>query len=195
MGAIAIVPAAGKAERFGGGKLIADIAGEPLLNHTLRSLLEGAISAIVVVLAPDAAFESVALLNDPRVMQTVNPDPSRGMFSSIHTGLAHAPEGHPILVLPGDMPFVKSATIAAVAAHARESGTIVSPRFSGRRGHPVALPASLRDVILRAPLTATLADILDAPQRGRDYVDVDDAGVLRDVDVRADLIIRDNLLP
>ena len=187
MGAIAIVPAAGKAERFGGGKLIADIDGEPLLTHTLRSLLDGGISSIVVVLAPDAAFESVAPLNDSRVMAIVNPDPSRGMFSSIHAGLAHAPEGHPILVLPGDMPFVKSATVATIVTLARESGNIVSPRFSRRRGHPVALPASLLEHVLRAAPTSTLADVLDRFTDRREEIDVDDPGVLRDVDVPADL--------
>ena len=187
MGAIAIVPAAGKAERFGGGKLTADIDGEPLLNHTLRSLLDGGISSVVVVVAPDSALESVALLNDPRVDQIVNPDPSRGMFSSIQTGLAHAREGHPILVLPGDMPFVLGSTVAAIAAIARESGNIVSPRFSRRRGHPVALPASLLDHLLAAPATSTLADVLDRFANRREEIDVDDAGVLRDVDVRGDL--------
>ena len=166
---------------------MADIDGDPLLNHTLRSLLDAGVTGIVVVIAPDANFESVALLNDPRVIQAVNPDPARGMFSSIQTGFAGAPDGHPILVLPGDMPFVQSATVAAVTAHARESGNIVSPRFGGRRGHPVALPASLRESLLRASPSRSLADILDAPPHQREYIDVDDAGVLRDVDTRADL--------
>jgi molybdenum cofactor cytidylyltransferase len=121
------------------------------------------------------------------VTQAVNPDPARGMFSSIQAGLAEAPDGHPILVLPGDMPFVRSATIAAVAAHARESGNVVSPRFSGRRGHPVALPGSLREGLLRAAPASTLADILDGSSNQREYIDVDDPGVLRDVDTRADL--------
>ena len=39
MPAIAIVPAAGKAERFGSPKLVADLKGEPLIDHTLASLL------------------------------------------------------------------------------------------------------------------------------------------------------------
>ena len=64
---VAIVPAAGKAERFGGGKLIADIDGEPLLNRTLRSLLDGGVDHLVVVLAPGATFATVELLNDERV--------------------------------------------------------------------------------------------------------------------------------
>lgn len=189
MGAIAIVPAAGRAERFGGGKLTAPIGGEPLLNHTLRSLLDGGVDRVVVVTAPGASLEGVTLLDDARVARAVNPDPSRGMLSSVQAGLAAA-GGDPILVLPGDMPYVKSATVAAVLAAARDTGRIVSPRVGGRHGHPVALPASLRDDILSAEPSTTLAALIEAREAARLSVDVTDAGVRRDVDVRGDLTDR-----
>lgn len=184
---MAIVPAAGRARRFGGDKLIADVDGEPLLNRTLRSLLDGGVGNIVVVLAPGAAFEAVELfMNDARVARVVNPEPARGMLSSIQTGLTAA-DGDPILVLPGDMPFVSSATVAAVLAAAMESGRIVSPRFQGRLGHPVALPARMRDDIAGADSSSTLALLIEPYAGERRVVDVDDPGVLRDVDVREEL--------
>ncbi|HUF25153.1 MAG TPA: nucleotidyltransferase family protein [Vicinamibacterales bacterium] len=187
MGAIAIVPAAGRAERFGGGKLIADIGGEPLLNRTLRSLLDGGVGHIVVVLAPGATFVTVDLLmNDPRVVRVINPKPARGMLSSIQIGLAAA-DGDPILVLPGDMPFVSSATVAAVLAAAVESGSIVSPSFQGRHGHPVALPARMREDIVQAESPSTLALLIASHAGERRAIDVDDPGVLRDVDTGQDV--------
>ena len=186
MGAIAIVPAAGRAERFGGGKLIAEVDGQPLLDHTLRSLLDGGIERVIVVMAPGAAFPTVTLLNDPRVSLTVNPDPARGMFSSIQQGLGAA-EGEPILVLPADMPFVKCETVAAVLSAARDSRTIVSPCFNGRHGHPVALPGRLRDAVLSAPPGMTLSELIETHATGRVEVNVDDPGIRRDVDVRGDL--------
>lgn len=187
MPSLAIVPAAGRAERFGGGKLTADLDGEPLLNRTLRSLLEGGLDRVVVVLAPGAAMTGVALLNDPRVRAVVNPDPSRGMFSSIQCGVA-AEDGDPMLVLPGDMPFVNSETIAAVLAAAQEARTIVSPRLAGRHGHPVALPSRLKQLILDADVaTTTLSLLIAAHGAGRVELDVSDKGVRRDVDVRGDL--------
>ena len=185
MAAIAIVPAAGKAERFGGGKLIAQIDGEPLLNHTLRSLLEGGVARVIVVMAPGAEWPAVSMLQDARVTTVVNPEPSRGMFSSIQAGMAAA-EGDPILVLPADMPFVKSRTVAAVLVAARESHGIASPRYEGRHGHPVALPARMRAQILEAAPSSTLAALLKAHSMQIE-VDVDDPGIRRDVDVPADL--------
>ena len=178
------MPAAGRASRFGGGKLTADIDGEPLLNHTLRSLLDGGVARVIVVTAPDSALDDVALLNDVRVARAVNPDPSRGMFSSIQAGF-EAADGHPILVLPADMPFVTSDTVRAVDAAARATGAIVAPSFEGRHGHPVAIPGGLRDEILREPAASTLAAVL--ARHTREWIAVDDGGVVRDVDRPGDL--------
>ena len=182
---VAIVPAAGKAERFGGGKLVADIAGEPLLNRTLRSLLDGGVEHVVVVLPPGAAMPTVELLNDERVLRVVNPDPSRGMFSSIQIGLASA-DGDPILVLPGDMPFVQPATVRKVLSEATRTGRVVSPRYQGRRGHPVAFPQRLRDGILKADAASTLNDALKEAGASLE-VDVEDQGIRRDVDLPRDV--------
>jgi len=41
MRAVAVVPAAGSAERFGGKKLLTPIDGIPLLDRTIASLLDG----------------------------------------------------------------------------------------------------------------------------------------------------------
>ncbi len=57
-----VVPAAGSASRFGGQrpKQYADLAGAPMILHTLDRLAALGASAIVVVLAPDdAEFERV----------------------------------------------------------------------------------------------------------------------------------------
>jgi molybdenum cofactor cytidylyltransferase len=187
--AVAVVTAAGSAERFGGKKLLTPIDGEPLLDHTIRALLDGGVAEVIVVVGHDAREElerDVNALLDPRVRAVENADPSRGMFSSIQEGVAQA-QGDTILVMPGDMPFVSSDTVRAViAAYGRKPG-IVSPRYRGKRGHPVALPASLRDEIRAADPHATLHDVIHAHTDIRVDVDVDDPGVVRDVDRIEDL--------
>src|SRR5215471_8810222 len=110
MPAVAIVPAAGKGERFGGAKLIARLGPDTLLDRTLRSLFDASIATVIVVTAPGADLGAVAALSDPRVRRIQNPDPARGMFSSIQCALESA-NGDPLIVLPGDMPFVRSATV------------------------------------------------------------------------------------
>jgi len=187
--AVAIVTAAGSAERFGGKKLLAPVNGEPLLDHTIRSLLDGGVTEVIVVVSADARRElarDVSAMNDARVRPIENPDPSRGMFSSIQIGVAEA-TGDALLVLPGDMPFVRPETVRAVIAKYRERPAIVSPRYNGKRGHPVVMPLSLRDEIAATPPSANLHDVIKRHPGEPVHVDVNDAGVVRDVDTRSDL--------
>ncbi len=189
MRTVAVVPAAGSAERFGGAKLLAPIEGEPLLERTVSTLLNGGVNEVIVVLGPDGdRFQDrLPALRDTRVQCRMNPQPERGMLSSIQTGVAAA-QGDAIVVLPGDMPYVRSGTVATLLdAFARSPGRIVSPRFEGKRGHPVVLPSALRDDVLAAEPTATLHDVLRPHAELRLDVDVADRGVVRDVDTPGDL--------
>ena len=187
--AVAVVTAAGSAERFGGKKLLAPVNGEPLLDHTIRSLLEGGVTEVIVVVSADARRElarDVSAMNDAHVRVLENADPSRGMFSSIQVGVASA-VGDALLVLPGDMPYVRPETVRALIAKYRERPAIVSPRYNGKRGHPVVMPLSLRDEIAATTPTANLHDVIHHHQDERVDLEVEDAGVNRDVDTRADL--------
>ena len=189
MRAVAVVTAAGSAERFGGKKLLTPIDGEALLDHTIRALLDGGVAEVVVVVGRDARAElehGVTTMLDPRVRLVENPDPSRGMFSSIQEGVA-AVHGDPVLIMPGDMPFVSSETVRAVIAAYAANPAIVSPRYRGKRGHPVALPSFLRDEIRAADPRATLHDVIHAHTEIRADLDVDDRGIGRDVDRVEDL--------
>ena len=193
MPSTAIVPAAGKGERFGGRKLLANVDGLPMIERTVRSLLDGGVANVVVVLAPDsqvvAAGPEVPAFGDRRVRAVINRDPSRGMFSSIQAGLAAVSDRtHIILVLPADMPFVHAKTIGAILDAARQSGEPMSPTYDGRRGHPLALPACLRAALLAVDPKESLNDALRVLSLPRQELQVDDPGILRDVDVRSDLM-------
>lgn len=184
---IAVVPAAGAARRFGSVKLLAPVDGEPLLQHTLRALLEGGVAGVVLVVAPGHGLHTVPLLHDPRVHIVVNPDPERGMFSSILTGLSAVDPAHPVLVLPADMPFVRASTVKeAILAHDQNGDSVVVV-FEGKRGHPLIVAAEeWRPLIEQSPQANLKAALLDLRIVLRE-VSVDDVGVLRDVDVREDL--------
>ncbi|MEZ5316192.1 MAG: nucleotidyltransferase family protein [Vicinamibacterales bacterium] len=198
----AVVPGAGRSERFGGPKLVADVGGRPLVDRTLACLLDAGVDQVVLVVAPGSPVLALdarvaASLGDPRVRIAINPAPDRGMFSSIQAGVgllsgpATAAGASPglelLLVLPGDMPFVRAETVRAVIAAARAHGGLVSPRHGGTRGHPLAVPGALLPLIAAAdpagPLKAALAAYL--PERLE--LDVADPGVVRDVDRPGDV--------
>jgi molybdenum cofactor cytidylyltransferase len=184
---VAVVPAAGQSARFGSPKLVADVDGVPLLERTLASLLHASVDRVVVVVRAGDAFDAVPSLADARVTTIVNPDPARGMFSSIQVGLAVA-GGEVVLVLPADMPFVPAAIVGAIGGRAIATGSVVVPEYRGRRGHPIAIPGPLCDRLLTLEPSATLKDGLARLGQPALALEVADAGILRDVDVPADLI-------
>jgi molybdenum cofactor cytidylyltransferase len=182
----AIVPAAGRSERFGSSKLLAEINGEPLLNWTLWSLLDARLSRVIVVVPDGADYSAVRLMKDPRVKPVVNADPSRGMFSSFQTGLSVV-SADTFVFLPADMPFVASGTVQEVLQASQQRHRVVVPVHEGRRGHPIAVPGELRRALLMAPAEFTLKDALGHAFEERYEMPVGDPGILRDVDRPEDL--------
>jgi len=188
MRAVAVVPAAGSAERFGGKKLLTPIDGIPLLDRTIASLLDGGVGQVIVVVGPgaDELTRDVNAFSDPRVWPVVNTDPSRGMFSSLQAGMSEA-EGDALVVLPADMPFVAGTTVRTLLDTFAARPAIVSPTYRGKRGHPVILPPGLREEIRSADPGSNLHEILKRHPQERVDVPVQDRGVGRDVDRPADL--------
>ena len=186
-GITAVIPGAGRSQRFGSFKLIAPIDREPLVARTIASVCDAGVRRIVLVLAPDSPAAELPLLRDPRITIVLNREPERGMFSSIQTGLAAA-AGSDILLLPADMPFVRTETIAAVADAALARRCAVVPAYEGRRGHPLAIPAELVPGICAYDPAGTLKNALRSLGAELVSIPVDDRGVVRDVDVPADLL-------
>ena len=165
----AVVPASGRSSRFGSDKRKALIDGTPMLECTVATLTAAGAAPVFVV-------------DD-------NPDPDRGMFSTIRIGLERtlAAGASVILVQPADMPFVRPDTIATIAAECLRTGRAVCPRLNGKRGHPLAFPKSVATQLLEVDPSTPLNEAFAAIGLVRHELDVDDAGILRDVDTPADL--------
>jgi molybdenum cofactor cytidylyltransferase len=114
----AIVLAAGAGSRFGGHKLSAELDGRPLLQHVLDMLAEVSLGLVVVVVAPDG--EGLDQITWRAERRAVNPDPGRGLSSSLQVGLAacSADDLDGVFILLGDQPRTSIATLAALSAAA-----------------------------------------------------------------------------
>ncbi len=171
---------------MGSPKALLPFRGETFLSRLIR--VYGEICDPVVVVTGYHAEALEASVPASRVRFVRNPDPERGQLSSLQTGLSALPrdlEG--FLFTPVDSPAVDSSTVEALAAgfRARAAGTMfVIPRFRGKRGHPVfAAPALLRE-FLDLPLSAQAKDIVHRYVPQTQYMDVEDAGILADIDDR-----------
>lgn len=188
---VAVIPAAGRAERFGGQKALADVDGKPMLGRVIEVLRKAEINQIVVVLGEDedAIRQRVAELKGCTIVR--NPKPERGMFSSLQLGFDATPATDQFIVVIGDMPFVRPATITALLAEHGKVRGVVSPRYQGKRGHPLVVDPGVRLDVLTSPAEGiTFHEVLKRHADRRHDLDVDDPGVLHDVDTAADLEAR-----
>ena len=164
-----IILAAGASRRMGRPKALLEYAGETFLARLTRLLGEHC-ERVIVVGAPDS----------PYAVDVVNPEPERGMLSSLQCGLrALPPEAEAVLWTLVDLPAVSAATIAALAG-ARPGDRLRIPRFQGRRGHPVWMHRSLELELFTESESAK--NVIRRHESETTYVDVDDPGVIMDAD-------------
>jgi CTP:molybdopterin cytidylyltransferase MocA len=158
-------------------KALLQLGGETFLDRQIR-LLEPYCSPVVVVVGEHAAEIEAGRLRP--AVTVVNPHPDRGMLSSLQCGLAAiSEEVDAFLFTPVDLPKINKETVEQLA-QAAGSAPIVIPRCHGRRGHPVLMDASLRTELLAA--SGSPRDIVDRHADQVRYLDVEDDGILVDVD-------------
>ena len=133
MKVLAVVLAAGMGQRFGSTKMIATLAGRPVLQHVLDAAAEAGLADVVVVLGDEAAAIRLGVAWRTERIE-VNPRPMDGLSSSLRIGLDAAAEDRTVdavLVLLGDQPSVRPAVIAAVLAAAETAPEpIVRARYA-----------------------------------------------------------------
>jgi molybdenum cofactor cytidylyltransferase len=189
----ALVLAAGGGRRFGGAKLLAPLRGRPVLAHVLevvqRARAAGIVTAARIVVARDDA--GVADLAARAGVETVaNPEPERGLASSLRLGLAaFEHDAAAALVLLADQPLVRLETLAALTAAWRDQrAVLVRPRYAdapGEPGHPVLADRSLWPLADRLAGDAGFGAVLPPGSPGVVLIDL--AGGNPDVDTPADL--------
>ena len=174
---VIIILAAGKGERFLASgatthKLDALLHGKPVLQHVLDA-----------VSATGLGWHLVRPAGG-----------TNGMGDSIALGVRATSDAAGWLILPGDLPLIRPASLLRVA-QALQDYPIVVPRYQQKQGHPVgfrrdyfaALAALSGDVGAKAIVRA-------ARERG-DVAELalNDTGVVQDVDVAADLGVVEEL--
>jgi molybdenum cofactor cytidylyltransferase len=134
----AVVLAAGWSTRFRTNKLLAPIAGTPVVRHVVEAALASLASPVLVVTGNSASAVS-ATLSGLEIETVENPAFAKGLSESLKCGLRNLPadcEG--AMILLGDMPFVRPALIdALVEAFDPARRAICVPVRNGRRGNPV----------------------------------------------------------
>ena len=180
-----VIPAAGRGSRFAGPrhKLEQPFGGSTVLGSTVRHAVQTQLP--VVVVTTEALQPIVAELLAARDIVVLSAfDAARGMGHTIATGVAERSGAPGWLVLPGDMPLVRPDSMLAVAT-ALEQHAVVYAQHLGRRGHPVGFSAELYSELIALTGDEGARRLMARyPAHGQE---IDDPGVLLDVDTAADL--------
>jgi len=153
-----------------GSKLQARLGGKPVLEHTLDAVRASGLHWHL----EDSGHE--------------------GMGDSIAAGVRATQDASGWLVLPGDLPLVRPESLQAVAAALATHATAV-PHHNGQRGHPVGFAASCRDALLQLKGAQGAAAVVKAqPAEAVIHLELDDPGIVTDIDTVQDLAAAERLL-
>lgn len=184
----AIVLAAGRSSRFGSPKALAPLATGTFISQILNGLSDAGISQRVVVVR-EGDHELVEALQKtvPGARTVPNPNSDRGQLSSLLVGLdaVDGPEVTGVLVMLVDMPLVATSTIRRLVDAASSSpAAVIRASYGGRHGHPVVFKRAAFDALRRADPAVGAKAVVRAFTT--EDVEVDDRGVLEDIDTRED---------
>ncbi len=184
-----VILAAGSSRRFGeANKLLADLDGKPILSHVLEKAIRLPLQNVIVVINPDDAA-TAALCDGAGLMTAKNERAAEGIGTSIAAGMELVRYEPAVMIILGDMPFIKGRTLEALltATSNVPDRAIVAPYCNGRRGNPVIFRRAWF-----AALTALGGDkgasaLVAANKEYLIPVAVDDPGVLADIDAPSDI--------
>lgn len=180
----AIVAAAGLSRRMGSCKQLLELGGKTAIARCLETLLAGGVREIVVVAGVKGEQVAAEAGRFP-VTVVVNNDPADDMASSVRAGraaLSAAPGA--VIVALCDYPLLLPDTVTSLKeSHAEEPGRIVIPTHGGKRGHPLLFPINVLEELQG---NMTLRDLVRCDQSRLRFIEVDDPGILMDMDTPED---------
>ncbi len=190
---VGVLLAAGRGVRYGGAKLLAPLprashgvsAGTPIGAASALHLVAALNDVVAVVRPGDSLLEHALSATGARVVVCERAD--EGMGTSLACGVRACVDADGWIVALGDMPWIAPATIAAVGAALHAGAQIVAPACCGQRGHPVGFAKPYGAALLQLNGDEGARSVVRARQWAVQQIDVDDPGVVGDVDRVEDL--------
>jgi len=177
-----LVMAAGFSRRFkaGGGehKLLALLNGKPVLQHTLAHVAATGLDFFVVTRPEDAPIQALIPAGRAVICR------SEGIGDSIAAGVGASAAYDGWLITLGDMPFLTSESLLAVAS-ALHYAPLARAEVAGKPGHPVGFQRAFYPALISLSGDTGARAVLNSAPCQR--VKLADKGCVLDIDTPLDL--------
>ena len=186
-----VILAAGASRRMGRPKLLLPWQDTTVIGHIIGQWRELGVGQIVIVHRPSDALLLAELdrLNFLAQNRVENPEPERGMFSSILCAAewnGWSEEIRSYAIVLGDQPHLRLDTLRALLEfHALHGDAICQPLYGGRERHPVILPSLVFEK-LKDSREPTLKDFLKLISCEAVQYPIEDEGLALDMDTPED---------
>ena len=184
----AIVLAAGRSIRMGSMKLVLPWGNFTVIGSVIATLLEAGLFDIYVVTG-DNRKELEDALQKFDLNFCTNPDYLHGeMLSSVRVGLqCLGDDSEAAMIVLGDQPQVEAEVVCAIMdRYQLTRNKIIVPSYKMHRGHPWLIDRSLWRELRNLTIDQTLHDYLNKQQENINYVNVNTASVIMDLDTPSD---------
>ena len=144
-----VILSGGASRRMGFPKALLQFRNETFLDRLIR-LFSAVCDPLIVVVGEHADQIRAGIVRGSGVLFAVNPDPERGMLSSLQCGLALVPrDADAAMFLPVDHPHLESSTIKTLAERFRaDRAPVTVPAYAGEHGHPVCIARPIIEELL-----------------------------------------------
>jgi molybdenum cofactor cytidylyltransferase len=183
----AVVLAAGMSARMGKPKQTMHLDGVPMLGRVLEVLRRTRVDQTVVVLGAGAdKIRSQVKMTKEKVV--INPAPRKGMSESLKLGIRSVErEADAVLVVLADQPFLMAKTVdRLIDTYVESHALVVVPVHRGHRGNPVLFDRAVYPQIMKIEGDVGAKSVVEGNKDNLVAVEVDDEGVLTDLDTPSD---------
>lgn len=189
----AIILAAGTSTRMGRPKQLLPWGGKPMLQHVVDTVRAAPVDQVVLVLGYQAPqiLNALNLSSQPSAPKTrvvVNPDPARGLSSSVQVGLSALEDDvEAAIFVLADQPAITPEIITAIVERYRQThAPVVVPVCRGRRGNPVLFARETFPALLQVRDDQGGRAILDRYAARIEQVEVESDVIFQDIDTLED---------
>lgn len=187
---IGILLAAGQSTRFGStNKCLHPLSNGNAIGLQSAQNLSKAVDKVVCIVPPDNV-DLTELFHKNGFTTIPNKAIEKGMSASIRLGIEYSlqnKEFQACLIALADMPFIQAETIEEIVNNLTLEQSIAAPYFKGKRGHPVGFSRDYFTTLSQLKGDKGAKSLIESEKGNLQVVEVNDFGVLHDIDYQEDL--------